>query len=98
MDQLLTDALDIDVSPGMGYLSNSDEDRCEPIENTIQLAWQPSFAEEYKRLLNEGDAEDAELSNTGEELFDEVQVVSCAVFRKATQHCSVQTIETFHKF
>lgn len=50
-DLLLSDACSSDVSPGLGYLSHSD-DEMQPIENTIQLAWQPSFAEEYKRLMN----------------------------------------------
>ena len=74
MELLLTDAFDVDVSPGKGYLSNSDDERCEPIENTIQLAWQPSFAEEYKRLLNEADADQDEPSSAGEKSLRHVQV------------------------
>ena len=58
-DLLLTDTYGADVSPGAGYLSQSDDDELQPMENTIQLAWQPSFAEEYKRLLGTGTAEEA---------------------------------------
>ena len=68
-DLLLTEAFDIDVSPGVGYLSQSDDEHCEPIENTIQLAWQPSFADEYKRLLNEADTDQAEPVSPGEEPY-----------------------------
>lgn len=68
-DLLLTEAFDIDVSPGVGYLSQSDDERCEPIENTIQLAWQPSFADEYKRLLTEADTGQAEPTSPGKEPY-----------------------------
>ena len=56
---LLSDACSTDKSPepGSGHLSCSDEES-QPIENTIQLAWRPSFADEYKRLFATMDVED----------------------------------------
>jgi hypothetical protein len=43
----------VDASPGAGYLSTSDDEGQFPsMENTIQLAWKPSFADEYKKLLD----------------------------------------------
>ena len=43
----------VDASPGAGYLSTSDDEGNHPgVENTIQLAWRPSFADEYKKLLD----------------------------------------------
>lgn len=43
----------VDASPGGGYLSTSDDEGSFPrMENTIQLAWKPSFADEYKKLLD----------------------------------------------
>ena len=80
---LLTEAFDIDVSPGVGSLSNSDDERCEPIENTIQLAWQPSFAEEYKRLL--GGSGKIESNSAGkQEMY--LENALCAVARDVEDH------------
>ena len=90
MDLLLTDAFDIDVSPGMGYLSNSDDERCEPIENTIQLAWQPSFAEEYKRLLGEADADQNEPRTAGKDFLCKMRVVKKITLMEAGRPCEAK--------